>query len=217
MVFVDEHRMGSTAIALSELQKQEAAMFALARENVELAFDALMGRDAEKLRKVARQEEDIDLYNAEITRVIGHMATHEMSEADSEHFNRLLIVCGNIERIGDHAMNMAEYLEPLKKRHIHMDDETMQELENLRILATHALLAIDFEDENNRQRALDTVTILEADSDEKNRQYRAAQIRRMRSGNVDPELSILYSEILTDIERMLDHMLNIAEALCPAN
>ena len=145
------------------------------------------------------------------------MATHEMSEADSEHFNRLLIVCGNIERIGDHAMNMAEYLEPLKKRHIHMDDETMQELENLRILATHALLAIDFEDENNRQRALDTVTILEADSDEKNRQYRAAQIRRMRSGNVDPELSILYSEILTDIERMLDHMLNIAEALCPAN
>ena len=192
-------------------------MFALARENVELAFDALMGRDAEKLRKVARQEEDIDLYNAEITRVIGHMATHEMSEADSERFNRMLIVCGNIERIGDHAMNMAEYLEPLKKRHIHMDDETMQELENLRILATHALLAIDFEDENNRQRALDTVTILEADSDEKNRQYRAAQIRRMRSGNVDPELSILYSEILTDIERMLDHMLNIAEALCPAN
>ena len=217
MVFVDEHRMGSTAIALSELQKQEAAMFALARENVELAFDALIGRDTEKLRKVARQEEDIDLYNAEITRVIGHMATHEMSEADSEHFNRLLIVCGNIERIGDHAMNMAEYLEPLKKRHIHMDDETMRELENLRILATHALLAIDFEDENNRQRALDTVTILEADSDEKNRQYRAAQIRRMRSGNVDPELSILYSEILTDIERMLDHMLNIAEALCPAN
>ena len=96
-----------------------------------------------------------------------------------------------------------------------MDDETMKELTNLRTLATHALLAIDFEDDSNRKRALDTVAILEADSDEKNRQYRAAQIRRMREGHVDPELSILYSEILTDIERMLDHMLNIAEALCP--
>ena len=96
-----------------------------------------------------------------------------------------------------------------------MDDETLHELTNLRTLATHALLAIDFEDEENRQRALNTVAILEADSDEKNRKYRSAQIRRMRQGNVDPELSILYSEILTDIERMLDHTLNIAEALCP--
>ena len=212
---VNEHGIGSTAIALSELQKQEAEMFALARENVELAFDTLLLRDESKLSRVAEQEDRIDVYNAEITRTIGRTSTHEMSEADSDRFNRMLIVCGNIERIGDHAMNMAEYLEPLKKRHIHMDDETMKELTNLRTLATHALLAIDFEDDSNRKRALDTVAILEADSDEKNRQYRAAQIRRMREGHVDPELSILYSEILTDIERMLDHMLNIAEALCP--
>ncbi len=213
--YVFEHGMGSTAIALSEVQKQEAEMFALARSNVELAFDALLERDESKLSQVTEQEDRIDLYNADITRIIGHTSTHEMGEADSERLNRMLMVCGNIERIGDHAMNMAEYLAPLKKRHIHMDEDTMQELRNLRTLATHALLAIDFEDDGNRKRALDTVTILEADSDDKNRQYRAAQIRRMREGHVDPELSILYSEILTDIERMLDHMLNIAEALCP--
>lgn len=215
LVFVDEHRIGSTAIALTELQKQEAAMFAMARENVELAFDALLNRDMDKLNRVTTQEDRIDLYNAEITRCIGHMSTHEMAEADSERFNRMLIVCGNIERIGDHAMNMAEYLQPMKKRHIRLDEDTIEELMNLRTLATHALLAIDFENSEDRQRALDTVSILEADSDEKNRQYRAAQIRRMRDGETDPELSILYSEILTDIERLLDHALNIAEALCP--
>ncbi|MBU5435008.1 Na/Pi cotransporter family protein [Pseudoflavonifractor sp. MSJ-37] len=215
--YVIDHGIGSTAIALSTVQKRESAMFALARENVALAFDALLERDESKLEKVTEQEDQIDLYNAEITRIIGHTSSHEMPEADSERFDRMLIVCGNIERIGDHAMNMAEYLAPLKKRHIHMDADTMQELYNLRTLVTHAFLAIDFEDEDGkkRKRALDTVAILEADSDEKNRQYRAAQIRRMREGHVDPELSILYSEILTDIERMLDHMLNIVEALCP--
>ena len=76
-------------------------------------------------------------------------------------------------------------------------------------------MAIDFEDDkpSHRQRTQDTVSLLEVDSDEKNRQYRAAQIERMKHGHTDPEVSILYSEILTDIERLLDHTLNIAEAL----
>ena len=212
---VDEHGMGSTAIALQELHKQLTAMFALARENVELSFDALLDRNEEKFKRVAEQEEEIDLYNAEITRCVGRLSTHEMAPADSDRFSRMLIICGNIERIGDHAMNMAEYLLPLEKRHLKLDEDTTKELLNLRTLATHALMAIDFEDDkpSHRQRTQDTVSLLEVDSDEKNRQYRAAQIERMKHGHTDPEVSILYSEILTDIERLLDHTLNIAEAL----
>lgn len=215
LALMDEHGMGSTAIALQELHKQLTVMFSLARENVELAFDALLGRDEEKFQHVSEQEEQIDLYNAEITRCIGRLSTHEMSPSDSARFSRMLIICGNIERIGDHAMNMAEYLVPFQKRSLKLDKATTEELLNLRTLATHALMSIDFEDENpaHRQRTLDTVSLLETDSDEKNRQYRAAQIERMKHGHTDPEVSILYSEILTDIERLLDHTLNIAEAL----
>ena len=215
LALVDEHGMGSTAIALRELHKQLTVMYSLARENVELAFDALLDRNEEKFKRVTDQEEQIDLYNAEITRCIGRLSTHEMSPSDSARFSRMLIICGNIERIGDHAMNMAEYLLPFQKRNLKLDKATTEELLNLRTLATHALMAIDFEDEDaaHRQRTLDTVSVLETDSDEKNRQYRAAQIERMKHGHTDPEVSILYSEILTDIERLLDHTLNIAEAL----
>ncbi|HIY21901.1 MAG TPA: Na/Pi cotransporter family protein [Candidatus Flavonifractor merdigallinarum] len=215
LALVDEHGMGSTAIALRELHKQLTVMYSLARENVELAFDALLNRNEEKFKRVTDQEEQIDLYNAEITRCIGRLSTHEMSPSDSARFSRMLIICGNIERIGDHAMNMAEYLLPFQKRNLKLDKATTEELLNLRTLATHALMAIDFEDEDaaHRQRTLDTVSVLETDSDEKNRQYRAAQIERMKHGHTDPEVSILYSEILTDIERLLDHTLNIAEAL----
>ncbi len=212
---VDDHGMGSTAIALRELHKQLTAMYAMARENVELAFDALLDRNEEKFKRVSEQEEEIDLYNAEITRCVGRLSTHEMAPADSDRFSRMLIICGNIERIGDHAMNMAEYLLPLEKRNLKLDQDTTNELLNLRTLATHALMAIDFEDDkpSHRQRTLDTVSLLEVDSDEKNQQYRSAQIERMKTGHTDPEVSILYSEILTDIERLLDHTLNIAEAL----
>ncbi|MBM6871043.1 Na/Pi cotransporter family protein [Pseudoflavonifractor phocaeensis] len=213
--FADAVRMGSTSIALSELKKQENAMFQMACQNVEMAFDALLDRDNQKLEAVARQEDQIDLDNAEITRCVSHISIREMSETDSDRLNRLLIVCGNIERIGDHAMNMAEYLQQLEKRSLYMDEETTEELVKLRTLSVHALGAIDFNEEGEaeKKRNLSTVAVLEADSDDKNRRYRTAQIKRMRAGKTDPEVSILYSEILTDIERILDHALNIAQAL----
>ena len=213
LFFLDEHAMGSTAIALAELSHQEEKMFRLARRNVELSFDALLEGSTEKLQKVAKHEDEIDRYNADIIRCISQVSAHEMAASDSLRLNRLLVVCSNIERIGDHAMNMAEYLEPLQSKHIALDLATAGELHTLRDLALEALNAIDFSDTVDRPRSLATVTRLEDESDEKNRVYRSAQIERMKSGTTDPELSILYSEMLTDIERLLDHTLNIAEAL----
>ncbi len=210
---VDEHGIGSTAIALSELGRCESDMFRLAKENVVLSFDALLERSEEKLSLVTRQEDMIDEYNAEITRFISQVSTHEMGAADSIRMSRMLVVCSNIERIGDHAMNMAEYLQNLRKRNTPLDLTTASELHQLREMALKALRAIDFSDEADGAKALATVIRLEEESDEKNRVYRSAQIERLKSGATDPELSILYSEMLTDIERLLDHTRNIAEAL----
>ena len=211
--FVDERSMGSTAIALSELRKQEALMFALAAANVEMAFDALLQRSPVLLDLVSKQEDTIDQYNAEITRCISRVSTHEMSSTDSDRFSRMLEVCSNIERIGDHAMNMAEYLPALQERKIQLDDSTTTELEGLRTMTKQALDAITFADDGDKFSMLETVSRLEKESDDRNKQYRTAQLDRMRDGGTSAELSILYSEMLTDIERLLDHTLNIAEAL----
>lgn len=125
----------------------------------------------------------------------------------------MLEVCSNIERIGDHAMNMAEYLPALQERKIQLDDSTTTELEGLRTMTKQALDAITFADDGDKLSMLETVSRLEKESDDRNKQYRTAQLDRMRDGGTSAELSILYSEMLTDIERLLDHTLNIAEAL----
>ena len=211
--FVDERSMGSTAIALSELRKQEDMMFSLARANVQMAFDALFQRSNVLLDLVTKQEDTIDQYNAEITRCISRVSTHEMSQVDSARFSRMLTVCSNIERIGDHAMNMAEYLTALQERKIDLDAATTSELEGLQKMTQQALDAISFADDADRQTMLETVTRLEEESDDLNKLYRTAQLNRMREGGTTAEMSILYSEMLTDIERLLDHTRNIAEAI----
>ncbi len=213
---VDEHGFGSTAIFIRQLRNQLAEMYTLAQSNVQLSFDALLKYDHKLLEQVSQQEDQIDRYNADIIRCIGRASMHEMSKEDSETLNRMLVLSSNIERIGDHAMNMAEYLSPLEKHHVSLDKITESELNSLKDLAGKALSLVDilsFESSEQNSVRLKTVSDLEGESDVLSSDFRKAQIQRLRSGDSDPELSILYSEMLTDIERMLDHTLNIAEAV----
>ena len=213
MNMIDEHGVGSTAIFIRQLRDQLGQMYALARSNVSLSFDALLQRDKSLLDKVTAQEDEIDRFNAEVIKRIGHASTHEMSAQDSETLNRLLVLSSNIERIGDHAMNMAEYLQPLEKHHVDLDKITTEELRGLKELVTKALNTIDIEASVHEEGPLQAVSDMETESDSLSKKFRRAQIQRLRDGESDAELSILYSEMLTDVERMLDHTLNIAEAV----
>ena len=215
VLVVDEHGMGATAISIKYLRSQLAEMYTLACQNVQTAFEALLQRDPAKLKLVAQREDQIDAYNANIIRRIGNASTHEMSASDSETLNRMLSLSSNIERIGDHAMNMAEYLQPLDKHRVQLDKTTAEELDCLRKLAAQALDSIQVDSEHtvDAQAVLESVAKLETESDDLSKDFRRAQIRRLRDGESDAELSILYSEMLTDVERMLDHTLNIAQAV----
>lgn len=212
-IIVDEHGFGSTAIFIQQLRNHLADMYKLAQGNVQLSFDALLKQDPDLLEQVTQQEDTIDRFNAEIIRGIGRASMNEMSKEDSETLNRMLVLSSNIERIGDHAMNMAEYLIPLQKHHISLDKITETELKKLKQLAAKALSSIDVSSVEHNQQLLKEVGTLETESDVLSSDFRKAQIHRLRNGESDPELSILYSEMLTDIERMLDHTLNIAQAV----
>ena len=110
-------------------------------------------------------------------------------------------------------MNMAEYLQPLEKHHVDLDKITTEELRGLKELVTKALNTIDIEASVHEEGPLQAVSDMETESDSLSKKFRRAQIQRLRDGESDAELSILYSEMLTDVERMLDHTLNIAEAV----
>lgn len=211
--FLEEHAMGGTAVALDTLRRETSRMFALARCNAETAFEIILSGDAGKLSEVSIREEELDTMNAELTRCIAHVSAFEMSAQDSVALNRLLTVVGNVERIGDHANNMAEYVQHMQEKALKIDGDKVQEVRKLENIALLAMDNIDFEPEKDHRAAYEQVCGCEAESDVLNVRYREKQIESMKKGKSDTELSILYSEMLTDVERMLDHTLNIAQAL----
>lgn len=159
----------------------------------------------------------------------------EHNPAEVDALRRIFTISGNVERIGDHAKNIAGYAQTMMERGLELSAQAQGELADMRdssmrainlvcsaknlaasSLGAQALSADKTAFLNQSQECvslLEQATLLEQEIDEKTLLYRSNQIERMGNGKCHVETSILYSEILTDYERIGDHVFNIARAL----
>ena len=206
-----EHPIGFSAMYLNQLRQELARMLGMARQNTEVGFQAVLERNPKLLEGAEATEEYIDYLNKEISQFISKVIVHETNERDSAAVSAYFKITGNIERVGDHAMNICEYSGMLKEKHIHFSDAARRELQEMESVCLAVL------DELARETAepmelLKNVAALEQRIDDMTGAYRQNQLDRMRSGACSDEACIIFSELLTDFERIGDHALNIAEA-----
>lgn len=206
------HPLGVSTMAIKTLKEDMQKMLLLASKNVELSFDAIIYSDLSNLADIEQREEEIDLYNAKLARRISKVLALEQSYNDTIATNQIYKVIGNLERVGDHAMNLAEFAAHLQKRNLRLSEAALDEVHEMKKICMTALQDLtDFEDKDSHQ-ILGEITIFEQQIDDTTKLYRQNQIDRIRRGCCHVETSILYSEMLTDYERIGDHLLNIAEA-----
>ena len=216
-----EHKVGSTAIIVTQLLKEIHRMFEFSRSNVLLGFKSIEERTEKFMDEIDRNEETIDFLNKEITVYISHVMTAEMPHDDAATISAMLKVAGNIERIGDHAVNFADSARNLITYGVFLSDVARSEVCRMREVCSDALSVISreiFVPEGSSAFLGDPremlVTIEDAEQliDDITDLFREHQLERMKEGTCAAEASILYSEMLTDFERIGDHMLNIAQA-----
>lgn len=206
-----EHPIGFSAMYLNQLRQELERMLGMARQNTAVGFQAVLERDPKLLEGAEATEEYIDYLNKEISQFISKVIVHETNERDSAAVSAYFKITGNIERVGDHAMNICEYSGMLKEKHIQFSDAARRELQEMESVCLAVL------DELARETAepmelLKNVAALEQRIDDMTGAYRQNQLDRMRSGACSDEACIIFSELLTDFERIGDHALNIAEA-----
>ena len=186
-------------------------MFALARENVVSGFDALITLQPDKLSGMERIEDRIDKYNYEISQKISKMLTVELSDSASRQLNRMFRVIGNVERIGDHANNFGDYSRILAERGIPFSETTVEEIKAMRDSCLKALDALSDPAAEDPESLLSATYVYEEENDNAVRTARNLAMQRVRDNGEDMECAILYSEFLSDYERIGDHLLNIAQ------
>ena len=207
-----EYQIGTSAIVINGICKELKRMIVMARENVSSSFQAVLDGNSKRLKKVEENEEYIDYLNKEISKYISHIITYEANPEDSARISAFFKIAGNVERIGDHAMNICEYTKRLEEKQIGFSDQARDEIAAMRDICLKAIDLLDCMEATD----VDDITGIAAAEqkiDDMTMLYRQNQIARMQSGVCSDEACILYSEMLTDFERIGDHILNIGQEL----
>ena len=204
--------LGASAIHIGQLQQELDRMLDMAQDNIETSFDAVLSRDSSLLTKAEKMESYLDFLNKEISKYISRLITYETNEQGSSIVSSYFTITGNIERIGDHAINICGYSKLLEERHIQFSAQAQEEICQMRDICLEALNTL------HQREAVDLlwltdVSALEQRIDDMTDLFRKDQLERMKAGTCSDEACILYSELLTDFERIGDHVLNIAQEM----
>ena len=206
---INTEKLGASVICMEGIKKELMRMMDMAKSNVGEAFDAVLERDKEKLASVEQREEYVDYLNKEISKYITLAVSYETTKTGSRILNSLFSITGNIERISDHAVNIAGYFKILADKSIFFSESADNELLQMKQICMD-LFEILSEKPTDYIIWHERVACMEQKIDDLTIMFRDNMYARMQSGTCSGEGSILFSEMLTDFERIGDHGLNIA-------
>ena len=206
----EPHRIGTSAIALTGISRELNRMAEIVESNVRDSFLTVLDGTPKRLPAVEDTEETIDFLNKEISNYISSVIVYETNERDSARISAFFKISGNLERIGDHAMNISEYTKLMEEKKIAFSEETKNEIRQMQSVSQEAMQLI-YPLESITTARLEKIAQMEQKIDDMTAAMRQSQIQRMHAGA--DESAVIYSELLTDFERIGDHILNIGEAM----
>ena len=198
-------------VAETQVRDEVQRMQGMVVKNISDAFDTLIQFDEKSREKIMEREEYIDYLNKGISEYVVSLMASEMSMDDSRKINGYYAIISNLERIGDHAVNIVEYADDMKKWDLKFSDNVFEELREMKKQCIASLDNVKDVNSDNVGTVLQRAVELEQKTDDMRDKYFKKQMQRLKKGKCKPQSGIVFSEILTDFERMGDHVLNIAQ------
>ncbi|MBS6955984.1 MAG: Na/Pi cotransporter family protein [Enterocloster asparagiformis] len=209
-LMASKHVLGVSTLAIAQIGGEIRQMLETASQNVGDSFQAVEGRQG-GIEDIETREDELDLWNVRLSQKISKVLVLDQTPRDILTLNNMFSIIGNIERIGDHAMNLAEYARTISEKNLGFSETAKGEIKTMEGICAEAM-GILLAASKGEHVELARAEALEQQIDDTTVQFRQNQIDRMRVGHCNVESSILYAEMLTDYERIGDHVLNIAQA-----
>ena len=198
------------ATAVVEVMKEMERMADLAGENLNRAMNALITLDEEDIAEVYEVEKNINYLNHAITNYLVKINQATLPIEDLKSIGALFHVVNDIERIGDHAENVADSARMRKEENISISKEAQHELgDMLEMVNTIYRYSIEMF-ARGREDHLNDIVSLEEHIDEKERELQKAHVARLTQNECTPEAGMIFSDIVSGLERVADHSTNIA-------
>ena len=211
--FLDERILETPSIALSNTVDEVIRMASRSTRALDSAYDAVKTFSHEKREKTFEYEKMINTLQLDITNFLFALSNRNLSDLERIKADVLFHIVNDIERVGDHADNIAEISQFMEDKKVKFTDDATKELDTLFELASKnfydsitALKSSDFE-------LAATITDREREINILEQNARNSHMVRLRSGTCSVEAGIYFLDIISNLERISDHSINITEEL----
>lgn len=210
LVYLDDRIAQTPSIALSQTLKELARMGEISSDNFRRSLDAFFNRDEQRANRVLDVEKTIDYITHHITHYLIEFRGMELSENDLLIMGSLHHVVIDLERIGDLAENIAEFSLSLAERKANLTPDAQEELKTMANKTTETL-RISLETFRLRDESkLPLVDKLEQEVDDMKKLYMNNHVDRLQGKSCDPQVGVVFTNMVATLERVADHANNIA-------
>lgn len=211
--YIGEKSVYSPTTAVFDAIREMERMGHMAISNLERAMNALVTLDEQEIEQVYQVERQIDYLNHEITSYLVKVNGTTLPADDAKSIGGLFHVVNDIERIGDHAENIADAAVARLKQNIGFSESAKHELSSmLDMVIKITTYALDMFSSNNQEH-MQEILDLEDHVDETERELQESHIQRLTRGECTASAGMMFSDIISGLERVSDHATNIAFSL----
>lgn len=208
--YIGMKKVFTPATVVVETIQEIERMGAMAKENLKRAMEAFFTGKEELISKVYEQEKEIDFLCKEITDYLVKINQLELPVSDASRIGSLFHVVNDIERIGDHAENIADAAVQMQEDNLEFTKKGVKELQEMhnkvmRVLEESLKMFADMDTTYQSD-----ILALENEIDAMERELQKSHIRRMAKGKCSPEAGVIFTDLITGLERVGDHATNIA-------
>jgi phosphate:Na+ symporter len=212
-VVLEKHLLNTPEIAVDQARREIVRMASAARDAVNQATEGLDQNDRKKLELARKTEDAIDDFQYEITSYLAELSTKEISQVLSIELPVLLHTVNDIERVGDHAVNIAEIAERKIDQKLVFSDSAQAEAAQLKKEANQMFDYISAALEYDDTQAAKSALVNEENLNRMQMEFRRSHVQRMTEGACSPAAGLIFIDLVDNIEKIGDHLTNIAQAV----
>jgi len=212
-IVLEKHLFDTPLIALEQAKREIINMAERTRQAFQEAVDGLMEGNREKLNKTIQIEDIIDKSQLEITSYLVALSRRQLSEEVSYELPVLLHTVNDLERVGDHSVNIVEIAERKIRQKMCFSNSAQIESAQLKNKANQMLNFVITALKNNDIEAAKSVLVMENELNEMQIDFRRSQLQRMSKGICSAEAGLIFIDLVDNIEKIGDHLTNVAQAV----
>lgn len=212
--FIDVNLVGNPSVSLLQIRSEVDRMAKLVEENLSLAMEGILAGEPRHAETITENEGVIDYLTDAISDYLVKFNVQELSATDANYVRRVFQALSDLERIGDYAEHLLHISERCTEKSLTYSDTARQEVTELynNVKQLYSTAVARFHTQDLGIDSLKHLARLERENRKKTKQAQQNHMDRLRAGECSAEAGIMFGEVLTSLNRVGGHSINIAEA-----